>query len=345
MRALPPEAELVARLQAHFATRRRDVVLGIGDDAAVVNPGGPVVLTTDLLIEDQDFRRDADPHRLGRKTLAVNLSDLAAMGATPLYALLSLGLPRTADPAWFESFVSGLAESAKEAGVAVVGGDLSASKVIVASLALVGRAPARGVLTRAGAAAGDALFVSGTLGAATAGLALLEKGFRLAADRSARGPSNRRVAAAHADEVARLLRHQVDPRAMVELGKSLADLRIASAAIDVSDGLARDLHRLCRASGVGATIDLEKLPIDSAILGLEKLVTIDSREAALFGGEDFGLLFTVSKRRLAAAEKLTRRFALRRIGTVTNSRRVMLATKGTLSPLPDAGFDHFGAGR
>ncbi|MEO6324186.1 MAG: thiamine-phosphate kinase [Thermoanaerobaculia bacterium] len=342
MKSLPPEGELVARLQALFATRRRDVILGIGDDAAVVNPGGPLVLTTDLLIEDQDFRRDADPGRLGRKTLAVNLSDLAAMGATPLYALLSLGLPRNAKPEWFEAFVTGLDDSARESGVAVVGGDLSASGVLVASLTLAGRAPARGVLTRSGAAAGDTLFISGTLGAAAAGLALLEAGFRLTSDGVARGPSKRAVASAHADEVSRLIRHQVDPRAMVDLGRALADLRIASAALDVSDGLARDLHRLCRASGVGATIELDALPIDSAILGLRKLVTIDPREAALFGGEDFGLLFTVPKRRLAAAERLTRRFALRKIGTINGSRRVLLATKGSLSPLPDAGFDHFG---
>lgn len=342
MSPLPSEERLVERLQALFATRRRDVTLGIGDDAAVVKAAGSLVLTTDILIEDQDFRRDADPRRLGRKSLTVNLSDLAAMGATPLYALLALGLPREFDAAWLEAFAEGLNEAARESGVAVVGGDLSASDAVVCSLTLLGRAPSRGVVTRSGAEPGEALFISGTLGAAAAGLALLEAGYRLDDQGVVRGPKKRRVAAAHAAELARLIRHQVEPRAMVELGRTLAEGRIASALLDVSDGLVRDLHRLCRASGVGATIDMDALPIDSALSGLDGLLSIDPRQTALFGGEDFGLLFSVPKRKWKAVESLSRRFALRRIGFINTSRQVLISSGGRLTPLADSGFDHFG---
>jgi thiamine-monophosphate kinase len=128
---------------------------------------------------------------------------------------------------------------------------------------------------------------------------------------------------------------------MVELGRVLADGRLASAAIDLSDGLARDLHRLCRASNTGAIVERKLLPKDSALFELPKDVPLAPLTAALFGGEDFGLLFTVPKRRLAAVERLAGRFALRRIGVVTRSREVLLASEGGTSPLPDEGFDHF----
>src|SRR5207247_1997370 len=118
-----------------FATRRRDIRLGIGDDAAVVDPGeGQLVLTTDCLVEDEDFRADADPRALGRKAISVNASDLAAMGATPLYALVTLALPREADPAWLEAFAQGVRSAANDYGMAVVGGDLSASSAVVVSV-------------------------------------------------------------------------------------------------------------------------------------------------------------------------------------------------------------------
>jgi thiamine-monophosphate kinase len=340
-RGLPPEDELVARLTSVLGTRRRDVLLGIGDDAAVVKPGeGPLAVTTDVLVEDVDFRSDADPRRLGRKALTVNVSDLAAMGATPLYAVVSLALPREADPAWFEAFAQGVRSAANDYGVAVVGGDLSAASVVFVSVCAIGRASEKGALTRTGARPRDAIYVSGTLGAASAGLALLEAGYRLHDD-GVSGPRGRRVAAARAAELARLVRHQVDPRAMVELGRMLADGGLASSAIDVSDGLARDLHRLCRASGAAAVIDASQLPVDSGLALLPELTGFDPRSAALYGGEDFGLLFTVPKRHLAAVDRLSSRFALRRIGEMTAGSTVTLAGDGRSALLPEAGFDHF----
>ena len=337
---LPPEDAIVARLAAVFATRRRDVKVGIGDDAAVVSAPGPLAVTTDVLFEDHDFRKDADPRRLGRKAVNVNLSDLAAMGARPLWAVLALGLPKRTRADWLDALASGVKEAAAEHGVAVVGGDLTASEKIMVAVTALGAAP-EAPLTRKGAEPGDALFVSGTLGAAAAGLRLLEKGYRLSAEREALDPKGRRVPAPRAQEVARLIRHQIDPRPQLELGSLLASRSLASAAIDVSDGLARDLYRLCRASDVGATVESDRLPVDSALADLGELAGLEPFAAALYGGEDFGLLFTVPKKKLAEVEGLAGRFALRRIGTIDDGAGVRLVRDGRRTPLTDAGFDHF----
>ena len=337
---LPPEDAIVARLAAVFATRRRDVKVGIGDDAAVVSAPGPLAVTTDVLFEDHDFRKDADPRRLGRKAVNVNLSDLAAMGARPLWAVLALGLPRRTRTDWLDALAAGVKEAASEHGVAIVGGDLTASEKIMVAVTALGAAP-EAPLTRAGAEPGDALFVSGTLGAAAAGLRLLEKGYRLSAEREALDPKGRRVPAPRAQEVARLIRHQIDPRPQLELGSLLASRSLASAAIDVSDGLARDLYRLCRASDVGATVEADRLPVDSALADLGELAGLEPFAAALYGGEDFGLLFTVPKKKLAEVESLAGRFALRRIGTIDDGAGVRLVRDGRRTPLTDAGFDHF----
>lgn len=341
MTRLPPQDALVARLSAIFGVRRRDVLIGIGDDAAVVRPGEPVALTTDVLVEGEDFTSASDPRRLGRKALSVNLSDLAAMGATPLYALLTLGLPRDTDPVWVEAFAQGMKSVATEHGVAIVGGDLSASKTAFAGVTAVGRASKKGLLTRSGASAGDALFVSGTLGAAAAGLQLLQNGFSLREDGAVVLPSGRRAAAPRDVEIARLIRHQIDPRPAVELGRALAEKGIASAAIDLSDGFARDLHRLCRASGVGARVTLADLPVDSALADLKGVVPLDPALAALFGGEDFGLLFAVPKANVGALRRLSGRFPIRRVGTLDGTRALRLVTAAGEEPLPEAGFDHF----
>lgn len=339
---LPPEDALVARLAGVFSTRRRDVKVGIGDDAAVVVAPARLAVTTDVLLEDHDFRKDADPRRLGRKAMNVNLSDLAAMGAKPLWAVLALGLPKRTKTEWLDALAAGVKEAASEHGVAVVGGDLSASEKIFVAVTALGHAP-DAPLTRAGAQPGDALLVSGTLGAAAAGLRLLEKGYRLSAERVALDPKGRRVPAPRAQEVARLIRHQIDPRPQLELGSTLAAGSLASAAIDVSDGLARDLYRLCRASDVGATVEAGLLPVDSALADLGPLAGLDPLAAALYGGEDFGLLFTVPKKKLAAVESLAGRYALRRVGTIDDGAGVRLVRDGRRAPLTDAGFDHFDA--
>ncbi|MCE7958396.1 MAG: thiamine-phosphate kinase [Acidobacteria bacterium ACB2] len=316
MSPLPPEDVLVARLATVFKARRRDVLVPIGDDVAVVSPGGPVAVTTDVLVEGEDFRDGWDPERLGRKALAVNLSDLAAAGAPPLYALLTLGLPREADPSWLEAFARGFRSVAVDFGVAVVGGDLTRSPVTFVSVTVIGRSPASPLL-RSGASPGDELWVSGTLGVAAAGLRARLAGWDLDRQGVARGPAGRLAPERYRVALSRMLRHQLEPRPMVDLGVALAERGLATAAIDISDGLARDLHRLCRASGCGAVV------------------------AALYGGEDYGLLFAVSPGRSASVGRLSGRYALRKIGILRENPEIVLAAGPRHEPLPDVGFDHF----
>ncbi len=345
MSPLPPEDELVERLRSLFATRRRDVRVGIGDDAAVLTAPPEVAVSTDVLVEGEDFTDRTDPYLLGRKALSVNLSDLAAMGALPLHALLALGLPRDTDLDWIDSFAEGFRSAAREHGVAVVGGDLTAAPVRFAAVTVVGRVAAGGPLRRSGGRAGDTLFVSGTLGAAGAGLALSGLGFRLGRDGSVSTPPRRRVPQGKEAEVARLLRHQVNPRPAVELGRALAEGKVASAAIDLSDGLARDLHRLCRASGTGARLDASALPVDTALAPLAKLTSADPLDLALYGGEDFGLLFAVPSARMPQMTRISGRWPVRPIGHLDDTGRVALARDGRVEPVRDAGFDHFGPDR
>jgi thiamine-monophosphate kinase len=345
VKRLPPEDVLVGKLGALFATRRRDVLVAIGDDAAVIAPAGRLVVSTDAVVEGQDFRKDADPRRLGRKAMNVNLSDLAAMGASPLYALVALGLPRRTEPEWLDALADGLRDAAQEYGVAVIGGDLSASATFFAAVTVIGRAPEKGPLLRKGARPGDALYVSGTLGSAAAGFLMLEAGYRLSADKKLTAPGKSRLVGSRATEVARLIRHQINPRPMLELGRVLAGESVASAAIDLSDGLSRDLHRLCRASGISVTLDLARLPVDTGLAELRGLVPLDPIRLALYGGEDYGLLFTVPRRKRSLADKLSARFPIRPIGVVDDRHEpgtAWLAGSDGERRLPDAGWDHFG---
>jgi thiamine-monophosphate kinase len=340
---LPAEADLLRRFERLFATRRRDVRVGVGDDAAVLAAPASLAVSTDALVEGEDFDSAADPHLVGRKALNVNLSDLAAMGATPLHALLTLGLPRETPVAWLDGFLDGFRAAAREQGVAIVGGDLSAAAERFASVTVLGRVADEGPLRRSGGGPGDEIWLSGTLGAAAAGLELIRRGYRRDRSGTVTAPRGRRVSPTRRDEIARLLRHQLDPRPMVDLGRALAEGRLASAAIDLSDGLARDLHRLCRASGTGAVIDAESLPLDSGLATTPDLAS-DPLDLALYGGEDYGLLFTVPPARLATVRKLAARYAVRRIGSLDATSKVVLARRGRMEPLPDRGFDHFSKG-
>lgn len=343
MKSLPPENDLLRRFERLFATRRRDVRVGVGDDAAVLAVPASLAVCTDALVEGEDFTATADPFLVGRKALNVNLSDLAAMGATPLHALLTLGLPRETPEAWLDGFLDGFRAAAREQSVAVVGGDLSASLERFASVTVLGRVPDAGPLRRGGGRPGDELWVSGTLGAAAAGLALVLRGYRRDRDGRVTAPRGSRVSPARRDEIARLLRHQLDPRPMVDLGRAIAEAGIASAAIDLSDGFARDLHRLCRASGTGASVEREALPVDSGLAMLPGLPS-DPLELALYGGEDYGLLFAVPPERVPAMRKAAARFAVRRVGRLDATSKVVLSEAGRIRPLPDRGFDHFSKG-
>jgi len=313
------EFELIARHFARRGANREDVVLGVGDDAALLAaPAGcDLAIALDTLVEGVHFPRGFDARFIGHRALAVNLSDLAAMGAEPAWALLGLTLPAVDEP-WLSGFSAGLDALARRHGVALVGGDTTRGPLTV-SVTLAGTAPSGQALRRSGARPGDDLWVSGTPGDAAAGLAILEG--RLPAQGRARD--------------ALLARFQL-PQARVALGVALRG--IASACIDVSDGLAGDLAKLCAASGVGADVESRELPLSA---GLCSVATRDARLAfALGGGDDYELLFTADASQRARLAALDAGVVLKRIGTVAGATGVRV---DGAPPGRDAGhgFDHF----
>jgi len=298
---------------------RRDVLLGVGDDAALleVPPGRALVAAVDTLVEGRHFLPDAPPDSVGHQALAVNLSDLAAMGADPAWALLSLSLPES-DEAWLRSFAAGLYALAERHGVALVGGDTVRGPRVVTITALGCVEPAL-ALRRDGAKAGDVLFVSGWPGEAGAGLEALRSG-------AMRGDD---------DALVRRYRY-AEPR--LELGRALRGR--ASAAMDVSDGLLGDLQKLCKASGIGARLDLERLPVSAELA--RRHSRTECERLVLFGGDDYELLFTVPAERAAALEAgAPGALPVHRIGVIEAGAGVRCERDGRVEDLRGAGYDHF----
>lgn len=312
------EANLIGRFFVGLGATRPDVRLGIGDDAAVVAipAGHELVLSTDALVEGVHFVAGADARSLGHRALAVNLSDLAAMGAEPAWALLSLNLPAF-DETWLAGFAAGFGALARAHGVALVGGNLSRGPLSI-TVQIAGCVPAGEALRRAGAAPGDQVFVSGTPGDAAAGCAQILGGTRAVA------PA--------------LVERFEFPQPRVELGLALRG--VASACIDLSDGLYTDLARLCAASACGARIDVDSLPLSSALRALDGE---RAWQRALGGGEDYELCFTVPAARRAALESLlTKKHVMcTRIGQIEQDNGVQIVRAGSVIAFTHAGFDHF----
>lgn len=315
------EFGLIARLTARAGTRS-DVALGIGDDAALleVPAGEQLVACCDALNEGVHFLAGTEPADIGWKSLAVNLSDLAAMGARPAWALLSLSLPR-ADAGFVDGFMRGFSALADAAGIALVGGDTTSGPLSISVTAL-GFAPRGLALTRGGARPGDSVFVSGTLGDASAALERIRAG--------------RAMEGAQARALAQRMRR---PTPRLALGQALRG--VASAAIDISDGLLADLGHIAERSRVDAEVFLGQLPYlpDGADPQL-------ARQCQLAGGDDYELVFSAApdKRTEIAALAAELDLALWRIGQiVAGSGEVrLLDADGQTVPVSDKGFDHFG---
>jgi len=298
-------------------------VLGPGDDAALVRSvEGLLAATTDLLVEGVDFLSGEDPERLGRRAAAVNLSDLAAMGALPEFFLLSIGFPPEKGEDFPLAIARGAIARAGEFGAHLVGGDLSAAPQTVISVALWGR-PAGAPLARSGASPGDRVYVSGHPGHASAGLRLARAG-----------------GARDEDRILRDAFHDPVPR--VPLGAELARHGLASAAIDVSDGLGIDAARLARASGVRLVLDQDALPVSRALRSFASRAGLDPLDLVLGGGDDYELLFTVPP---AAQERLERHAGafgvpVTRIGRAEEGAGAVLSNDGALRDIADFGHDH-----
>lgn len=335
------ERELLRHIRSRIP-QGEGVLLGPGDDAAAVEIGPPVLVTTDCMVEGVHFRREwSPPPLLGRKALTVNLSDIAAMTGVPRYAVVSLCLPGDTTLAFVDGLYDGLLERAAETGVSLVGGNVSASAGgIVVNVTLLGQAER--ALARSGARAGDLVVVTGTLGAAAAGLKLLGQGARLGADREVLSTGMWTESSAAA--VRHCLCAQLDPSPPLAFARALAEGERAHAAIDVSDGLSLDLRELCAASGLGAVVDAAGLPIDTQAAAFERAQAGDALSLALHGGEDYQLLLAVAPDAFAglAGVAVVWDLPLSVIGEfVAGPAEVTLRAGGEAKPLPPYAWEHF----
>lgn len=327
------EFDFISSLSATNAKRKTpfsSVKIGIGDDCAVIahNSETDLVVTTDLLVEDVDFRINwTRPEFIGHKALAVSLSDVAAMGGKPRWALCSIGIPEKIWKTDFvEKFYTGWFALAKKYGVELAGGDVSRTpEIIVIDSIVAGETKKNRAILRGGARVGDLIYVTGRLGGAAAGLRLLDQGFTYETEKGARR---------------KLLCRQLAPNPQVETGARLAEMKLATAMLDLSDGLSSDLRHLCESSGVGARIEAAKIPLEK---NLRKFLKENEDEIsfALNGGEDFELLFTTRRNNKYKIEKeFKNKVAV--IGEVTAEvGNIELVCENQIVQLKPKGFRHF----
>lgn len=327
------ERALIERIRARVPHTRPDLLLDIGDDAAIVAAprNGVDVLTTDMLVEGVHFRREwSSPGDIGAKAILVNVSDLDAMGAEPRVVLLSLALPDALPLDDFDGLIDGVAEAARAARVAVAGGNLTRSPgPLIVDVTAMGAAHPRKTLRRDGGRPGDALWVTGTLGAAAAGLAWLER-HGVPEEGHPAWPAVRRACR---------------PAPPVGTGLAIARAGASRAAIDLSDGLADGARRLAEGAGCGVELDAGTLPIDPSALAICAELGLDPIEVALGGGDDYELLFAVGRREAGRLRSVQPRLGTRltRIGALTAGARLEVLRDGATAALP-GGFDHFSRG-
>lgn len=339
---MTPEDRFVDRLREAISGSD-DLVVGPGDDAAVFRSDGLLVVTTDALVEGVDFLKGEDPARLGRRAISVALSDLAAMGAWPAFALLTIGFPETSADDFPLEIAVAAARRAQEFGAVLAGGDLTSCDQTFLSVAVWG-SPAGDPIRRSGANAGDSLFLSGWPGEAAAGLALARAraGLPAAAPGAAWTPHELPV-----PDRTRLLAAYREPEPRLALGRALALESLATAAIDVSDGLGLDAERLARASGVRLVIEGDSLPLSPALRTFAGHAGTDPVETALGGGDDYELLFTVPAAHAARFSDPPPGWGVpvSRIGRVEPGSGAFLEDERGLRPVGSLGFDHFGRTR
>jgi thiamine-monophosphate kinase len=316
------EFALIDRYFRACGARRADVLIGVGDDAALLRVPGDaeLVAATDTLVAGVHFPHDSPAASIGHRALAVNLSDLAAMGARPAWALLALTLPEVKE-GWLAEFATGLGDLALSHEVQLVGGDTTRGPLCI-TVQLLGFTPRGSALTRSGGRAGDALFVSGTPGDAAAGLALAQGRMSAPAD------------------VSRYLRERFElPTPRVALGERLREF--ASACIDCSDGLFADAAKLAQASGTGVEIHYAALPVSELLeraAGAER-----ARELALTGGDDYELCFSVAEKNVGSLmqELPPQRWGYSRIGVLRDSPGAVLLRDGSVMQFSHSGYQHF----
>ncbi|MBU0675578.1 MAG: thiamine-phosphate kinase [Proteobacteria bacterium] len=326
------ERGIIERIKCRVPVPEGDLLVGIGDDCSVVKRSTGILelFTVDTLVEGIHFDSSwHSPRLLGRKAVSVNISDVAAMGGYPRYALLSLGLPKGIDETWVRDFLDGFEEALGEFEVTLMGGDTVASPGgVMISVTLVGESLEGQVLLRNTAKDGDLILVSGVLGDAAAGLEL----YRM------------NKAGIHPEAYPAQIKAHLDPVPEIVLGQLLAESGLVHAMMDLSDGLATDLARLCEASGLGAEIAAETLPISTGAERVAEALACSALEWAIAGGEDYRLLLTIdpgNREKLAALvrTKLGRELFL--VGRMISKHGVFLVEDGHRREISYAGFDHF----
>ncbi len=349
------EFDFINRLRQQVNSRKSSprIIKGIGDDGSVIRQSAhrDLIVTTDLLVEDIDFHAHATPARLlGHKALAVSLSDIAGMGARPCWSFLSFGLPRERWKTNFkDEFMEGYFALADRFGVTLSGGDISESTTgIVIDSIVLGEVDSGTAVARAGASVGDQIYVTGNLGAAAAGLKLIEMGARVSSPTVREGAFNDRPFSDDAallsddDSIQSLLLRQLCPQPRVGWGIVLGEQHLATSMIDISDGLSSDLHHLCQESNVGAIIDAASIPLDEDVKHLCGRRALDPLALALHGGEDFELLFTVTPENISRLPRKVDGVAMTRIGEITDAREsIRIRERDRVWDLQSQGFLHF----
>ncbi len=332
---MPKESEIISRIRARAGASER-VTVGIGDDAAVIKAreANDLIACSDLSVEGIHFRIEWSEARLiGRKALAVSLSDVAAMGGEARYAMISVALPSSLSTEFIDELFQGFFDIADACGVSIVGGDTSASiDRLFIDAAVIGECRSGRAVTRAGAHAGDLIYVTGSLGASALGLSLLEQGRRLdgETDDSREGCALREA----------LIKH-LRPEPRMEAGKAIGEAGLATAMIDISDGLSTDLWHILDESHCGAIIHAVDIPIAD---GVKLLAPEDALRFALHGGEEYELLFTAPLDAQAKVEELSNALSLpiTLIGEITAGEGLRLERDGAYERLRPAGYEHLG---
>jgi thiamine-monophosphate kinase len=330
---MPGESEIISRIRRRARATDR-VSVGVGDDAAVLRRGGAtdLIACCDLMVEGVHFRREwSEPRLIGRKALAVTLSDVAAMGGVARFAMTSMALPHDLPQGFVEELLEGIFELADSSGVAIIGGDTSSSvDSLFIDASVIGECAAGRAVTRGGAKVGDVIYVTGALGASALGLLLLERGLRLS---SLTG----------SDAIREALTKHLAPEPRLKIGQAIGERGLATAMIDISDGLSTDLWHVLDESDCGAVIKAGAIPIAGCARRLASGdLEIEPLRVALHGGEEYELLFTSPHENEDGVAELSKELGvpITAIGRIVSDKGLRLERGGSLEAVPPSGYQH-----
>ncbi len=327
------ERTLIDKIREKAGGGKKDLILGIGDDCAIFGHQykGPWLISTDMLVDATHFDRNwHTPHLLGRKCIAVNLSDIAAMGGIPRFLLISISLPEYISSQWVTEWFRGVLEISEQYNCHIIGGDTVSGTELTISVTVLGSQLPEGPIVRSGANVGDRIYVSGNLGSAAIGLELFLKQKRK--EIKELNPLWQEALTAH-----------LNPVPQIELGKNLCKSGCVSAMLDISDGLATDLSHICRESKVGALVEQRKLPSAKVLDDICSELSLSKLDALLRGGEDYQLVFTVKKESLQMFETIieNKNLHVTAIGEIDNGHGVILQSlDGTTQDISYQGYEH-----